>query len=147
MTVTTAQRDLLDYLIRELLSDGPATEQRWRRGAADARQRAAEGTLLLVRDWTADIVLSPAGEVLVIDTEFGEPTRPATAAEQRISLFRGIRHYPELVSFLPARPPEAVSCESCQGTGVLAAAITNPSLREVVCACGGAGWSVNDVEG
>src|SRR5262245_39393025 len=115
MTLTTPQLDLIGFLLQEALSNGEALEDRWQKAAPFARQRAEEGFLLLVHEWLADFVLARDGLMHVIDTEFGEPTRPATEDERRVNLFRSIRRYPELLSFLPSRPPTAATCPSCKG--------------------------------
>jgi hypothetical protein len=142
MTLTPSQLELVGYLIDEAIRDEPAIPRRWRLPtvAPFVRARAEEGYLLLVRDWTEDVVLSRGGEMLVIDTEEGLPPRPATDWEQRIALFRSIAKYPELLSFLPPRPHDAMECPGCSGTGVLAMRFVDPKLRHVVCRCGGAGW-------
>jgi len=142
MMTTPPQTELLRLLINEARSGGEPVEERWRNVAPFAAQRGAEGTLLLVRDWTHDVVLLPGGDVLVLDTEDGQAPRTATEEEARTALFRAIRHYPELLSLLPSRPSEAVTCDQCDGTGVLIASLQNPALRGLVCRCGGAGWVV-----
>jgi hypothetical protein len=142
MSLTDAQLALVGCLLDEALHDEQATRHRWDLPAVTpfVRARAEEGHLLLVRDWTADVVLSRAGEILVIDTEEGQPPRPATDSERRLALFRSIAKYPELLSLLPDRPPDAVQCPGCSGTGVFVARFVNPKLRHVVCRCGGSGW-------
>jgi len=142
ITVTRAQLELIGHLIDEALQDERTIERRWQhpKVAPFARDRAKAGHLLLVRDWTADIVLSRDGEMIVIDTEDGQPPRPATDSERRVTLFRSITRYPELLSLLPPRPSEAIDCPACSGTGVLTVRFVNPKLRDVVCRCGGGGW-------
>jgi hypothetical protein len=142
MNLTSAQLALVGYLIDEVLRDEPAIQRRWNLPAAApfVRARAKDGHLLLVRDWPADVILSRDGEVMVIDTEEGQPPRPATESERRVTLFRSISKYPELLSFLPQRPSDAVECPGCSGTGVPAARFVNPMLRDIVCQCGGSGW-------
>jgi hypothetical protein len=142
MTPTDAQIILLGHLLDEAMGDAAAIQRRWDSPtiAPFVRARAKEGQLLLVRDWTEDVVLSRNGDVVVIDTEDGHLPRLATDQEQRLSLFRSIEKYPELLSFLPQRPPEAIQCSSCSGTGILAVRFSDPALRHVVCRCGGSGW-------
>jgi hypothetical protein len=54
-------------------------------------------------------------------------------------LCAGSRRYPELQPFIPERPPQAVDCKSCGGTGRLD--LPNEKLSNVMnCACGGLGW-------
>ena len=83
---------------------------------------------------------------MVIDTEDGNPPELATDADRRVTLFRSIERYPELLSFLPARPPDAHECAGCSGTGVIPLRFTNPALRGIVCRCGGSGWLTPDDE-
>ena len=146
MRPTDAQVALIGHLIDEALRDESAIRQRWPLPtvAPFVCARAKEGQLLLVRDWTADVVLSRDGAMIVIDTEFGQPPRAATESERRITLFRSIAKYPELLSFLPGRPSEAVDCPGCSATGVLVERFVNPKLRDVVCRCGGSGWITAD---
>jgi hypothetical protein len=142
MSLTDAQIALVGHLIGEAMSDEAAAQRRWDLPtiAAFVRARAEAGQLLLVRDWTADVVLSPNGDVIVIDTEDGQPPRLATDRERCISLFRSIAKYPELLSLLPQRPAEAINCPGCSGTGILVARFAKPELRHIVCRCGGSGW-------
>ncbi len=142
MRPTDAQIALVGHLIDEAMSDEAAIQRRWDlpKIAPIVRARAEAGQLLLVRDWTEDVVLSPNGDVIVIDTEDGQPPRLATDRERRITLFRSIERYPELLSFLPQRPSEAIQCPGCLGAGILVARFAKPELRHLVCRCGGSGW-------
>jgi hypothetical protein len=101
--------------------------------------------LLLVRDWTVDVVLDSVGVVWVIDTEDGQAARTATASERRAALFQSLRRYPEMLSMMPDSPPDAETCTMCQGTGVPEISLTKPSLRNLVCECAGAGWIARDL--
>jgi hypothetical protein len=140
---TNAQRQLIGWLIDESAGEPKRLKERWGRGAANARRRAAEGQLLLSQDLTQDCVLTRDGVVVVIDTEDGSPPRPATDEEARTALFRSIAHYPELLSLLPPRPPDAVVCTACGGTGVWPVRFQKAEYRGIVCPCGGAGWTVS----
>jgi hypothetical protein len=149
MRLTDAQITLLEHLLDEAMADAAVIQRRWDSAtiAPFVRARAEEGQLLLVRDWTEDVVLSRNGDVVVIDTEDGQPPRLATDRERRVSLFRSIEKYAELLSFLPQRPPEAIQCSSCSGVGIPAVRFSNPALRHVVCRCGGSGWIMPDEVG
>lgn len=142
MRLTEAQSTLVGHLIDEARSDEVAIQRRWDLPtiAPFVRARAEAGQLLLVRDWTEDVVLSPNGDVIVIDTEDGQPPRLAKDQERCISLFRSIERYPELLSFLPQRPSVAIQCPACSGTGIPVARFAKPELRHLVCRCGGSGW-------
>jgi hypothetical protein len=138
---TLAQRRLIESLVFELASGS----NRWERASQIARQYATDRRqLLLTRDWTADFVLDAAGDVWVIDTETAQPARLANASEHRSALFQGLMHYPELHSLLPNRPANGETCGVCEGTGVPEIVFAKPSLRNLVCECGGAGWRVQD---
>jgi hypothetical protein len=51
---------------------------------------------------------------------------------RNMALFLGSKKYPAIRSLVPARPPEAIECAHCKGTGELP--------HKVVCYCGGLGW-------
>jgi hypothetical protein len=84
---------------------------------------------------------------LGIDTETNKPPELAAAGNERAAWFRSVRHYPELVALLPQRPPEAVDCPDCLGTGMHQAIYANPVLRHVICGCGGSGWRIPRPDG
>jgi hypothetical protein len=52
-----------------------------------------------------------------------------------VALVQGAARYPELASLIPTRPPDAETCPTCRGQGVIPGA---PS--SVICTCGGTGW-------
>jgi len=138
--LTSAQRDLIGFLIDEALRDPVELERRWLNAAAFVRDRAKSGQLVLLREWTQTTVITRNGDVLVVDTEEGAPDRPATQAERYLALFHSIRQFPELLSLLPPRPAGASDCPDCLGTGLHREVLSNPVLRSVSCRCGGAGW-------
>jgi hypothetical protein len=138
--MTEAQRRLLGHLIRIMREDTPEREKRWGINSDLVASYAANDRLLIARDWTADYVLEAVGVVSVVDTDDGNPDVLATGRETRRALFRSIHVYPELLSFLPPRPSEAVDCPNCEGTGVLEMSLENRTLRNVECYCSGAGW-------
>lgn len=146
--VTAAQRQLVAYLVSRTADDVSETDRRWQRAADVARRYATTtGQLLLARDWTADLVLDKTGEVWIIDTEtVGEPQR-ATEPERRSALFRGLQVYPEIFPLLPQRPDEATPCVSCDGAGIPPVVFSNRQLRNLICVCAGAGWTVDPPQG
>jgi hypothetical protein len=143
--LTEAQLDLVGFLIDAAIRDSAELERRWLKAAPFVRRRAEQGQLVLLREWGQTTVLTRAGDIVVVDSDDGSPDRPATERERRFALFQAIDPYPELLSLLPARPPEARTCSGCLGTGINPFSLTNPSLRNVICECGGAGW-VKDAE-
>jgi hypothetical protein len=58
----------------------------------------------------------------------------ATAQFRNAVFVEASKRYPALASLAPQRPPDAVQCLHCAGTGVLA---VHP---EAICICGGTGW-------
>jgi hypothetical protein len=147
VSLTPAQRDVVAFLIAEALRDPTDLENRWAKAAPSVRRHAEKGQLVLLQNWTQTTVITADGEILVIDTENDAPDRPATAPEQHLGLFRGIRHYPELLSLLPTRPSTSRTCPDCLGTGVHRAILSNPQLRNIICTCGGAGWIAGPEKG
>ena len=139
---TPAQQRLVEHLLDTIVSDAAEAKRRWT-NAADIATRYARDhrVLLLARDWTADLVLKITGEVQIIDTENGGPNQAATDQERRVALFRAIEHYHELVSILPQPSTSAITCEVCEGAGVPEIVWTNKQFRNIVCSCGGAGWT------
>lgn len=143
MKITSAQRRLIEFLISETSGNAAVTARRWGAAAGEAKEYArTQNRLLLIRDWTADVVLDPEGESWLIDTDGGQPARITTPEERHGALFRGLYPYPELLSLLPARPADAVTCPQCEGTGMHPAVYANPALRSIICPCSGAGWTV-----
>ena len=54
---------------------------------------------------------------------------------RRVALCQGVKTYPELTKLLPERPPSAVTCEHCGGTGQM-------RVLNLICQCGGTGWCI-----
>lgn len=55
---------------------------------------------------------------------------------RRMAICQGARTHPARAELIPRRPPEALTCATCRGTGELA------GHPDIVCECGGAGWIV-----
>src|SRR5215471_13196591 len=142
-SLTEAQRQLVNFLIDEAIRDSADLERRWLKAAPYVRTRAERGELVLLREWGQTTVISREGAVLVVDSDDG-PDRQATQRERHMALFQMIEHYPELLSLLPGRPPDAKTCPDCSGTGINPVVLSSPSLRNIICACGGAGWVVTE---
>lgn len=138
--ISEGQRKLIGHLVRIMRDESEERQQRWGQNSELVGKYAAEGRLLIARDWTADMVLTVTGEVVVVDTEDGKPDTQADDRERRRSLFRAIHVFPELLSLLPKRPDQAVECPHCNGTGVPEGSLVNRKLRNVECYCSGAGW-------
>lgn len=140
--ITPAQQRLVEHLLKTIGSDSAEAERRWANAADIAKSYARDHrVLLLARDWTADLVLTTTGEVQIVDTANGGPNQAATGEERRVALFRAIEHYHELVSILPQRSTSAVTCDVCEGAGVPEIVWTKEQFRNIICSCGGAGWT------
>jgi hypothetical protein len=94
--------------------------------------------LPLYRGWWSTLGIRPDGSFVRWDDE-DDPEVIKPLAEpflQRLALCQGAKKHPELRALLPARPPEAITCEHCNGLGDM------PGLPTFVCPCGGCGWIV-----
>ncbi len=88
--------------------------------------------------WSSTLGLQPDGSFVRWDQEAATPgLKPLSSRYwRRMAISQGVKHYPELASLIPLRPAEAVTCSVCGGSGTLAGA------PQIVCECGGAGWSI-----
>lgn len=88
--------------------------------------------------WMSTLGLRPDGSFVRWDQEATPPSLRLLASPfwQRLAVCRGIKEHPELGALLPPRPAEAVTCQVCGGTGTWVRA------PEIICECGGVGWSV-----
>src|SRR5262245_38440669 len=68
--------------------------------------------------WFGWYLLTDRGEVIEV-VEDGSVS-PVTEPLRTMCLVEGAERYPELLSFLPVRPPSALTCERCQGSGWMA---------------------------
>jgi hypothetical protein len=132
--LTTEQRDLIERKIAEFVR-GEAFE--------DCRKAAGSAHALpLYLDWTACMALRPDGELIWIDYDEPHQVRPVEdEPERNLGLFQGSRRDPDLRFLVPPRPPDALECPVCKGTGRLTFPEGHEHLAErVVCSCGGLGW-------
>ena len=146
MEVSQAHSELIRRLIEAVRDSSEERAARWGRAADHARRYASTGLLLLDRHWTFDLVLSEAGEVLVVPSESARAMRPARSLERQCGLYSAARMYPELSCLLPERPRDAPDCHSCGGRGFISAAATVGRLAQPRCICGGAGWLPPDYD-
>lgn len=88
--------------------------------------------------WTAGSGIRPDGTFVVWTHEADPPTLTPAAGEydKRLSVCIGARKYPELAVLVPPRPPDAVVCRGCEGSGVPPV----PAHLGLTCICGGLGW-------
>ena len=110
-------------------------------GLADLAREAH--VLPLVFAWTACGGLRPDGVPVWVDYE---PPYRAVQTESLIEsntiLHRAATRYPSLRGLDPVRPPAALVCFQCAGTGV--AVFDGKQLPEATCICGGLGWLAED---
>jgi hypothetical protein len=56
-----------------------------------------------------------------------------------IALFEGAKRFPRMIEFIPPKPPSALECDYCHGSGTVAD--LPPDLaKNFRCYCGGLGW-------
>jgi hypothetical protein len=107
----------------------------------DLRAIAAQLRLLpAVLDMGGCYGLRPSGEVASF--LWDEPEQVRTETDDRIrnlAYCQAARKYPVLASLVPRRPPDAVVCSHCGGSGRLAG-VPDRIAESVVCYCGGLGW-------
>jgi hypothetical protein len=83
--------------------------------------------------------ITRAGRFLVGKDDFwGEPVLREAEDREAVASLRGAARrlsLPELLTFIPPKPPEAVVCDGCEGSG------RSAHMPAVVClACSGTGW-------
>ena len=108
---------------------------------AESRALAARYRLLpIFLDWVGFFGLTVEGQLHFVAWE---PPHDAGVVREphqaRVALAAGAEMYPELAFLRPRRPPDAVPCPGCGGTGVvqLDGQVAPPN---VICYCGGLGW-------
>lgn len=107
----------------------------------DVHRRAVEklNVLPLTSDAGGFYAMTIAATVVEVHWDDVLAHEVTDARALNVALFQGAKRYPELASLLPNRPPNAVPCISCGGTGE--PTDIPPHLQNaVVCYCGGAGW-------
>ncbi|MEU8659728.1 hypothetical protein [Actinoplanes philippinensis] len=80
------------------------------------RLAGEQGVLNVFGTISLAYLLTPSGEVLVHDDAEGVTTA-ATVDEREFAYVRAAARYPELQVLTPVRPPDAVDCPACRGTG------------------------------
>ncbi len=136
-------RVLIEKRIAEFVAGSEAWPEIW----AEARTTIARQRLLpLLYHWNGFYALNQDGQVVYLnDVE-------AVFVEQRerfrnIALFTGSRRYPEIQALVVIRPPDAIDCTHCGGTGQVILPDTIAHITNIVCYCGGLGWVPHDDPG
>jgi hypothetical protein len=95
--------------------------------------------LPLYSDWTRTFAIREDGVLVHWDTEeWPGIEEPSDRREVNLVLVQGAARYPELKGLIPARPDNALTCDSCQGSGHIPG--LPEELKSVICKCGGIGW-------
>ena len=99
-----------------------------RRLAAKAAQTAessairqvaeATGALPVHVDMGGALVITAEGDVVQYDLETGATVRP-NEDWKVLALAKASRRFPELKELAPKKPPNAIQCPSCAGTGTM----------------------------
>jgi hypothetical protein len=115
-------------VLRQLSLDAASTAV-----SEEARQAAkATGGLPVLTDMGGVLVLTPAGEVFHYEPERGI-AKQADERWRTLALVKAALKHPELRALMPERPPTAMMCNACHGTGVI--------LGTMDCGtCMGTGW-------
>jgi len=94
--------------------------------------------LPLYHRWTAVLGIRPDRSFVRWDYEDNrEKVKPLEESYlQRLAVCEGAKRYPELRALIPPRPPEAIDCVACKGTGKV------HKLPDVICECCGLGWLI-----
>jgi hypothetical protein len=111
-------------------------------GRADVAERAARhGFVPLYADLGGVVGVRPDGTFVGLgDDPDAAPAEMTSVRWRDLAVLIGAKRYPELRALIPPRPPDAVTCANCAGSGVIA------ELPTVTCACGGLGWIPPDWE-
>jgi hypothetical protein len=131
--VLALHRDIESRILQFLAQEGSLLE--WLKPAV-----REHGFLPLYVGWVATLGIRPDGSFVKYDTETDpEELSPLSAGFwQRVALCEGVKKYPELLPLLPERPPTAITCDRCGGSGGIGDA-------SFICHCGGIGWIVPGV--
>jgi hypothetical protein len=90
-----------------------------------------------------DCYVSPDGDIFMetYDLSNDEPPVADRSRQAQIAcLILGSRTLPNLAQLLPIRPPEAPTCDTCEGVGWLHQGVLGP--RGILChECSGLGWT------
>lgn len=135
--LSPSQREQIARRIAEFIDDSSSVYTHAR--AAIARVNA----LPLFFDWTGFIALRLDGQILWVpyDDEPGDVDVIREEHVRNLGLFQGTRLHPDLQFLLPPRPPDAIVCTGCQGTGKVPFPESSKHLADtVICSCGGVGW-------
>ena len=103
---------------------------------------AALGALPLIQGLGGGYAIRPDGEIISFPWDDPSDVQVENDVRMRnMALYQGSKEYPELSVLIPSRPPDALECPYCKGTGTVADLPADFKFREyIVCYCGGLGW-------
>jgi hypothetical protein len=137
LALSASQREQVEKRIAKFIEDS-ASIYAHAHGAI-----ARVNALPLFFDWTGFMALGLDGQIAWIPYD-DEPDEVEVVKEEllrNLGLFQGTRLHPELSFLMPLRPPNAIDCPGCRGTGKVAFPKGSEHLAEkVLCSCGGIGW-------
>jgi hypothetical protein len=135
--LTPSQRQQVERRIAEFVGDSSSIYTY----AFGAIRRS--NALPLFFDWTAFMALLPDGQIVWVPYD-DEPGDIKVVQEHRwrnLGLFQATKLHPELQFLAPPKPPDAIDCPDCGGTGKLLFLQDPEHLAErLICYCGGIGW-------
>ena len=135
--LSPAQREQIETRIAEFIVDSSSVHAH--AFAAIARVQA----LPLYFEWTAFMALRRDGQIVWVpyDDEPGEVEIVREERLRNLGLFKGTRLHRQLYFLFPRRPPRAIDCPDCRGTGkVIAPGMSQKLADKLICSCGGIGW-------
>lgn len=98
----------------------------------------ATGGVPVQWDMGGALVVTPLGVVLRYEVEHGTVVSVDDVRWRMAAFVKAARRFPELALLFPVKPPEAVRCEQCDGTGLMFGTIDCGT-------CMGAGWILGGV--
>jgi hypothetical protein len=87
-------------------------------GAAIDQEARRHGAIALMGTIGSIWMLRPDGTFWDADEDWGKPLQPLEERFHLMALAIGVERFPWLEELLPRRPPGAVACPDCGGSGV-----------------------------
>ena len=104
------------------------------------REAAVRSALIPVySDWEHCVALTDDGDVVYSEGSWAEARSLTNARWRHIVLAQAAARYPELNDVRPVRQSDDPTCPSCGGTGVVR--MGDKRYEDMLCECGGLGWS------
>ena len=132
MTIPVGTRKQIEMLIRDFVSDTSADGRVLRSFVVRVR------ALPLFLDMGGFYAIRPNGEIVSQSWDDDDVRVEDDPRIRNVVLFQGSKKYAELAPLIPERPPAALECHFCAGSG-LALGIES-GIESLVCYCGGLGW-------